>query len=112
MKENDEVIYTIEITGIKSQADLDAIAKDLPHHIGAGKMVILPVTKTAPGLIKVPRLFTSWRGDAPEQAWQQSVMEAVKGAASKGAASKGASCAIDVQTWTPAPGYPQGDIDL
>lgn len=104
MKPNDEVVYTISITGITKLADQNAIVTALPNHIGGGKMAIIPVTQTAPGLIEVPRLFTTWRGDASEQAWQQSVMKAVM--------EHGASCAIDVQPWSHAPGYPQGDTEL
>ena len=104
MKENDEVIYTISITGITKLADQDAIVKALPSYIGAGKMAILPVTKTAPGLINVPRFFTAWRGDESEKHWQERITDAVK--------EHGASIAIDVQPWTPAEGYPQGDLDL
>ncbi len=37
MKENDEVIYTIAITGIKGLVAQDAISKVLPQYIGAGK---------------------------------------------------------------------------
>ena len=98
MKENDEVIYTLSITGITKLADQDAIVSRLPNLIGAGKMQI------APGLIEIPRLYTRWRGDASEQAWQESVMGVAK--------EHGASCAIDVQPWSHAPGYPQGDTDL
>ncbi len=104
MKPNDEVIYSIAITGIKGLVAQGAISKELPQHIGTGKMRITPATNTAPGLIEVPRLFTTWRGDEQEQAWQARLMEVVK--------ERGASIAIDVQPWDYAPGYPQGDTEL
>ncbi len=67
-------------------------------------MKIAPVTKTSPGLIEVPRLFTAWRGDDSEQAWQERMTAEVK--------EHGTSIAIDVQPWSHAPGYPKGDVDL
>lgn len=104
MKPNDEVIYAIAITGIEDTVKQKSITDELPKHIGAGKMRITPAAPNAPGRIEVPRLFTAWRGDAHEQAWQSNLMEAIK--------SHGASIAIDVQPWTPAVGYPQGDLSL
>lgn len=98
MKENDEVIYTIAITGIRGAVAQGAIERELPKHIGSSKM------RTAPGLIEVPRLFTRCLGDEVEQAWQAGLMETVK--------TQGASIAIDVQPWDYAPGYPQDDTDL
>ncbi len=104
MKENDEVIYTIAITGIRTMVEQKSITDELPKHVGAAKTVIFPAMNSAPGQITIPRLFTSWRGDTAEQAWQTSLMEAVK--------SHRASITIDVQPWSPAPGYPMGDIEL
>jgi hypothetical protein len=104
MKEHDEVIYTIMITGIETLSKQDAIVKELPNFIGTGKMEIGPATKTAPGLIDIPRLFTTWRGNDAEKAWQERLTEAVK--------EHNASIAIDVQPWNYAPGYPQGDTEL
>ena len=104
MKQNDEVIYSISISGINKLDDQSAIVKELPTYIGAGKMQVTPVMKSTPGTVTIPRLFTSWRGDTEEQAWQSRLIEAVKGF--------GASIAIDVQAWSHAPGYPQGDTEL
>lgn len=86
MKPNDEVIYTLSITGIKTLADQNAIVMALPHHIGAPMMKIVPVTETTPGRIDVPRLFTRWRGDAEEQAWKSRLIEDVN--------AHGAACTI------------------
>ena len=104
MKENDTVIYTISISGVKNLVNQEAIVRELPKLIGSGKMNVTPATPKTPGMIDVPRLFTSWRGDASEQAWQQSVMEIAK--------EHGASIAIDVQPWSHATGYPKGDLAL
>ncbi len=104
MKVNDEVIYTISITGIKGLAAQNAIMQFLPHHIGSSKVQIAPATGKTPGTITIPRLFTRWREDYQETAWQNILMEAVKG--------HGASIAIDVQPWSHAAGYPTGDVDL
>lgn len=91
MKPNDEVVYTIAISGIKGL-------------VAQGNMAITPATKTAPGMISIPRLCTQWRGDDEEKSWQENVMRVVK--------EQGASIAIDVQPWSHAPGYPQGDTEL
>ena len=104
MKPNDDVIYSIAITGIKSIVAQKSITDELPKHIGAAKMQIAPVTEDEFGTITIPRLFTFWRGDTDEQAWQARLMEVVK--------SRGASIAIDVQPFYHAPGYPKGDVDL
>ena len=104
MKPNDEVIYSISITGIESLVHQSAIVNALPSYIGSAKMGIMPVREDAHGVIEVPRLFTFWRGDAAEQAWQTTLSQV--------AHARGASIAIDVQPWTPATGYPQGDVDL
>mgnify|MGYP001583865181 CR=1 FL=1 len=104
MKENDEVIYTISITGIRTMVNQKAITDELPKHIGAAKTLITPAMNATPGTITIPRLFTAWRGNSAEQTWQASLMEAVK--------AHNASVAIDVQPWSHAPGYPKGDLDL
>lgn len=98
MKQGDEIIYTIAISGIRNAVNQRSIVELLPNHVGSAKMIITS------GAINIPRLFTFWREDYQEQAWQQVLMEAVKG--------HGASIAIDVQPWTPAAGYPQGDVEL
>ena len=104
MKPNDEVIYSITISGIKTASNQSAITELLPTHIGTGHMSIMPATKAEPGMIEVERLFTRWRGDTEEKAWQSNLMEAVK--------AHNASIAIDVQPWGYANGYPQGDTEL
>jgi hypothetical protein len=104
MKPNDEVVYTIAISGIKNAVNQKSITDLLPNHTGSAKMHITPATKSAPGAISIPRLFTQWRGDGAEEVWQTNLMDAVKG--------HGASIAIDVQPWSHAPGYPQGELEL
>lgn len=104
MKENDECIYTIAITGIKGLINQKALTDELPKHVGGVKMRITPAMITTPGTITIPRLYTFWRGDTSEQAWQSAIMEMVK--------ERGAACAIDVQPFAHAPGYPQGDLSL
>ncbi len=104
MKPDDEVIYVISITGIKTPSNQKAITDDLPKHVGAAKMNITPAVPSAPGQVAIPRLFTRWRGNAEEQAWQNALMGAVK--------AHNASIAIDVSAWDHAPGYPQGDTEL
>lgn len=104
MKPNDEVIYTIAITGIKNTVNQKSITDELPKHVGSAKMVITPPQPNAPGSITIPRLYTFWREDYQEKAWQEVLMQTIKG--------YGASIAIDVQPFTHAHGYPQGDVDL
>lgn len=103
MQPNDEVIYTITITEVKKQSNLADMVKALPSHIGNAKMQIAPVTKTAPGMIEIPRMFTRWRGDTSELVWQKTVTDIV---------GDNGKITISVQPWTYAPGYPQGETDL
>ncbi len=54
----------------------------------------------------IPRIVTFWRGDADEQAWQSELRRKLNDA------DPAAALIIEAAEWTPAPGYPQGDIDL
>ncbi len=52
----------------------------------------------------IPETF--WRGDAEEAAWQAELRRKMN------AADDAAALIIESAEWTPAPGYPQGDLSL
>ena len=54
----------------------------------------------------IPRLCTFWRGDTEEQAWQDDLRRRMNNA------DEDAALIIESAEWTPAPGYPQCDLDL
>ena len=54
----------------------------------------------------IPRLVTFWRGDTEEQAWQDDLRRRLNNA------DDSAALIIESAEWTPAPGYPQGDLEL
>jgi hypothetical protein len=92
MNLDDRVLYRIQISGIK-KVDLSIVMTKL--HISEHQMIVTADT------ILIPRLNTRWRGDAAEHAWQAELRKAV--------GSMG-TVTIDVQSWSHAPGYPQGEI--
>lgn len=100
-----EVIYTIVVPNCTdlvatSRAERELTARSIPGR----KMHIYPPVfndkkeLVTPGRVEVPRLVVVWQGDEAERLWQRSIQEALPGAL------------IDVADWTPAPGYPQGEI--
>ena len=54
----------------------------------------------------VPRLVTFWRGDVEEQAWQDELRRKLNNA------DDSAALIIESYEWTPAEGYPQGDLEI
>lgn len=56
--------------------------------------------------LTIPRMTTTWRGDSEEQSWQEKVRAAIH------EADPAASIVFDAREWEPAPGYPQGDLEL
>lgn len=54
----------------------------------------------------VPRLVTFWRGDEEERDWQETLRRKLK------EVSEHATVVIEANEWTPAEGYPQGDLTL
>ena len=94
-KRGKEVLYSIVVPGCDDAVKIEHARRELhERHVPRSLIHI----DAAAGVVNVPRLFTLWRGDEVEQAWQQSIQKALPGAL------------IDVADWTPAPGYPQGEI--
>jgi len=56
--------------------------------------------------LTIPRLTTYWRGDSEEKTWQDALRKNVH------EADPSASIVIEAAEWTPAIGYPQGDLSL
>jgi hypothetical protein len=90
-----EVVYTIVVTGCDNLVKIERARRELTARSVSASLIHIDA---AAGIISVPRLHTLWQGDEAEQAWQQSIQAALPG------------CLIDVQDWTPAPGYPQGEL--
>ncbi len=100
-----EVVYSIVVPNCDDMVKIEharreLIARQVPAHLirvyppvvdDDGKLITT-------GRVEVPRLFTIWQGDAEERLWQQSIQNALP------------SALIDVADWTPAPGYPQGEV--
>jgi len=101
MKIDDEVVYTIEITGFTDNLDMNNVSKKLID-LGVRKQKISPVNAEEKvfGSISVPRLFTRWKGPAQEDLFQANVREAVASA----------QVSINVHPWSHLPGYPRGEI--
>jgi len=93
MRPNDEVIYAITVTGI-ADIDMPIVAQKLGHE---SKQV------QSPGTITIARLYTRWRGDAAELAWQNELRMTIGDAR---------TVIFDVQPWSHALGYPMGDMTL
>jgi len=98
MKINESVLYTIAISNMTNTT-----MRVISNAIGLSPLQqITPADKDERnGVICIPRLLTKWRGDDAEQAWQDELRKKV---GSEGIIT------IDVQPWSHAPGYPQGDI--
>jgi hypothetical protein len=92
MKQGDEVVYSICINDVSSI--------DMP--LLQTKLGISPSLQiVSEHSIVVPRLFTEWLGDEAEKHWQNT-LRAIVGTMGH--------LTIDVQTWTPSPGYPKGEM--
>lgn len=52
----------------------------------------------------IPRIVTFWRGDTEERTWQEARRKAMYDA------DPDAVLSIESAEWTPAPGYPRGDL--
>lgn len=104
-----EVIYTIVVSGCtRVDTDKKGVEKIVPdtvkiertrrtlHQHGVREGLIHIDAER--GIVSVKRLTTVWQGDDQEQAWQRAIQTALPG------------CLIDVADWTPALGYPKGDI--
>ena len=89
-----EVVYTIVVPNCDDRVKIGHARRTLiARHIPERKIRV-----EGGNVVSVPRFVTIWQGDEAEQAWQRSIQNAIPGAL------------IDVQDWTPAPGYPQGEI--
>lgn len=106
MRKDEEVVYTIEIIGFTDPHTARTISdclsrRQVPSHY---HRIVLPIASAdpEPGAVLVPRLFTRWRGDLEEETWQESLKTAKP--------LEGLEVAISVAPWSPAPGYPQGEI--
>ena len=92
MQLNDPILYRIQITGL-AKSDVSIVATRLG--ISYNQMII------STDSIIVPRLYTHWRSETAEQAWQDNLRKAV---------GTMGTVVFDVQPWSPAPGYPMGEI--
>ena len=86
MKAGTYAVYTISVSP-PTHTMLDVLKQAIPSHMA--------IETNAAWF--VPRLCTYWKGDTEEQAWQDTLRGKVH---------------IEVAEWTPAPGYPQGDLEL
>lgn len=97
MNAGDHVIYSLEVTGVpadrtsKVEKDLKKVGVPLGSQVWSRSATAAPV-------LRVVRLFTNWRGNDEEMAWQSSVVDAV---GSLGVVS------ISAKPWKPLPGYPK-----
>lgn len=100
MNQGDYAVYQITINGFKTLSSQDEATKTLSKHSIPGRyQCIVPVTKTAPGDISVPRLCTFWRGDSDEAHWQDGLTKALH--------SIGLTdITITAEPWGMLPGYP------
>ena len=97
--ERREVIYSMMVSGLTDNVQIDHARRALEaHQVSASLIHIYPATIDHAGHISVPRLFTLWQGDDLERLWQAAIKTALP------------SAIIDVADWTPAPGYPIGEI--
>ena len=90
MQPNDTVLYTITVTGI-DPINMPIVAQKLGYQ---DKQV------EASGTIRIERVYTRWRGDAAETAWQNDLRTII---------GKAGTVAFAVRPWTHAPGYPKGE---
>lgn len=89
------VIYTLMVSGLTDRVKIAHAIYALQQHQVARHLMHIDAES---GTISVARLFTIWQGDATEKVWQRAIKDAVP------------NCLIDVQDWSHAPGYPQGEI--
>jgi len=92
-----EVIYTIVVPGCDDRVKIERarrVLKDL--HVREAQIHI----DAENGIVSCPRLYCFWRSEAVENEWQRKIKEQLP------------SAIIDVADWTPAPGYPKGDLSL
>lgn len=90
-----EVVYTIVVSQCDDRVKIEAARRNLRERGIRESLIHIDAER---GVVSVPRLFTLWQGDEAEQAWQRSIQNAIP------------HCLIDVADWTPAPGYPIGEI--
>lgn len=95
MKPNDEVVYSLIVPGLEGAVKLNHAHTELGNH-----GVPVHLRRVDGTTISVPRLYTRWRGDDEEAAWQTAIKTALP------------SAIIDVQPWSHVPGYPKGDLTL
>lgn len=93
MKQGDEVIYTIQVSGLTSSVKRDHAQRVLSEN---GVPSAMHIVKD--NTLTVPRLFTQWRGDDAEKVWQEAIKASLPQAI------------FDVQPWSYAPGYPKGEL--
>lgn len=109
MKQGDEVIYTIAISHIADNQTIRLISDRLKNRevLGQYQRIRPAIEETnEPGAIFVPRLFTRWRGEGVEEAWQENVK-----AACTHPPTTDCTITISVEPWSHAPGYPQGELE-
>lgn len=95
MKPGDYAVYTISVSK-STHTVRDVLKQSVPE----------TAIKQSGNSLIIPRLVTYWRGDADEVAWQNSLRSRLRDA------DESAALIIEAAEWTPAPGYPQGDLDL
>lgn len=88
-----EVVYSILVPNLLNTVAIETARKAI---IEAGCSIGL--IHIGQDSVSVPRLYTFWRGDETEQLWQSQIKAALP------------TAIIDVRDWTPAPGYPQGEM--
>lgn len=105
MNPGDEVLYSIEVSGLKTNAAVSTMSARLnSRQVPGSYQLITPVSdKSSPGYIRVPRLFTRWRGDDAELAWKNGIRDSV--------GDLEGIITIHAEPWSPAPGYPQGELE-
>jgi len=90
-----EVVYTIVVPGCTDTVLIERARRELVARQVHDSLIHIDTDR---GVVSVPRLFTLWQGDEAEQAWQHAIQTAIPGAL------------IDVADWTPAPGFPKGEL--
>lgn len=109
MNPGDEVIYSIEVSGLKTNMDINAAMNRLSsRQVFGSQQLITPAVDESddipgePGAISVPRLFTRWRGDDAELKWSENIRNALGDLG---------LVTIHAEPWSPAPGYPMNTME-
>ena len=90
-----EVVYTIVVPNCTDRVKIEHARLILHKH--NVRPALIDIDDVA-GVVSVKRLTTTWQGDEAEQSWQRTIQAALPGAL------------IDVAEWTPASGFPKGEL--